>query len=72
MGRIKDACCVPYKETAEDRKRRERWAAEADLDTMISAARIKKDSKRFKAAIAVANEKKAEMAAVTKKDLKSS
>jgi len=71
MGKIKDACCAPYRPTAEDRKREERWRAEADLDTLISASRIRKDQKRLKAAVAIANEKKAEMAAVTKKDLKS-
>lgn len=71
MVKLKDACCAPYKMTAEDRKREERWRAEADLDTLITAARIRKDKARLSKAMAIAKEKKSELAAVTPKELKS-
>lgn len=51
------------------RKREERWRAEADLDTLLSAARIRKDPKRLKAAINIAKERKGELASVSESEL---
>lgn len=46
---------------AEDAK----WRAQADLDTLMSAAKIKKDKARLEAAMTIAKEKKAELEKVT-------
>lgn len=71
MGRIKDACCEPCKPSAKEIKERQKWEAQMDLDTLLSAARIKKDKARFGRALAIAKERKSELAAVTPKEMKS-
>lgn len=48
---------------SEDNK----WKAESDLRTLIEAEEIRKDSKRMKAAMAVAKEKREAMTAITEK-----
>lgn len=42
------------------------WKVESDMRTLTEAEEIKKDPKRYKAAIAKAKEKMAELAALTK------
>lgn len=54
---------------AQAKKREERWRAEADLDTLLAAARIRKDEKRLEAAIKIAKERKGELAAVSEAEL---
>jgi hypothetical protein len=50
--------------SVEDRKREERWRAEADMETLMRADEIRSDQKRLKAAQALAKEKLEQVAVV--------
>lgn len=45
----------------------DRWRAESDLDTLLSAARIRRDAKRYAAAMKIAAERKQDIDNLKKK-----
>lgn len=55
-------------ETAEDRKRRERFEAEDDLRTLVQADEIRKDRKRKARAMKMARQQMASLKNVGKDD----
>ena len=60
MAKVEEA--TPYEETEEGKK----WRAENDMRTLVDAEEIKKDKKRYNAALACAKEKMAAMKKVVK------